>query len=354
MDKHIKAAIKEMIGSSADGVGVAQAEAGGNIEVAFGYNAGLVSKIRAVHGATFADGMWSVPEESAAQLVDVVADMRDFVRNNGVQSKTMENGDVHVTVDYSKEATEAMRKVDRAGFDKDAGAWVVPAASKSLADPLPEFTVSLDKTVNALRGMAIEAVQDMDNIKDLAAATAQSLGMKPGIHFPEKDHSYTGSIVNVNGGYAAQKTNEKDGTVFIAIHKLSDLGKAVFKGDSLRIDYDDKRQANVRTTEVFQQQQKEREQLTALAGTKMDNANVRNASMQDGVKHVGSVIEVTDHFVLQHGGKNEFKIHSREALNVSGLAENIAKGQSLEIAYKGGKGMVVDRNQQKEREGMAR
>jgi hypothetical protein len=39
---------------------------------------------------------------------------------------------------------------------------------------------------------------------------------------------------------------------------------------------------------------------------------------------------------------------------VSGLAENIAKGQSLEIAYKGGKGMVVDRNQQKEREGMAR
>lgn len=348
MSKKTAAAIAAML---AGGDGVTVAKNGANYEIGFGFSASMVSKMKTVDGAKFEQGMWAVPESSADQLVDAVADMRDFVRSNGVQVKTMENGGVKVLFDYNKEMTQVLGKVDGAKFDKEAYAWTVPANSKSLADPLPKFAVSLDKAVNTMRGIAIESAKELDNIKELAAATAQSRGMKPGIHFPDKDHSYTGQIVNVNGGYAAQLsgTNEKDGVAFLTIHKLSDLGKAVFKGDNMRIDYDENRHANVRTTEVFQQQQKEREQLTNLAAQKMDNANVRHASTKDDAKHLGSVVEVTDHFVLQHCGKNDFKIHNREALNVA----SIVKNQNLEIAYKGGKGMVADRNQEKQREGLA-
>lgn len=343
MSKASKAGVEKMM---AGGDGVTVGHEGANLQVAFGFSNNLVNKIKSVEGAVFDKdgGVWNVPASSANKLVEVVDDMRDFVRNNGVQVKQGENG-VDVLFDYNKEMTQVIGAVAGAKFDSAARVWNVPADSKALVVAEGQSLSYLDWSINKMRGMAIEAANDRVSIMDMAAASAEKMGVTPAIFFPDKDHSYTGEILNVNGSYAAQLSGKDDakGTGFIAIHKLSDLGKDVFKGDDLRIDYDKDRHVKVRSVDVFKQQQIERNGLEAVAMGKVDGANVLNASMKDGVKHVGIVIDVTDHFVLQHGGRNEFKIHGRDALG--GAA--IAKDQKLEISYLGGKGKVVDVDLQK-------
>jgi hypothetical protein len=197
-----------------------------------------------------------------------------------------------------------------------------------------------------MRGLIIETAQDFENIKKLAAETAASLGVKPGIHFPDADHSYSGPIVNVNAHFAAQLVDkdEKTGVGFIAIHNISDLGQSVYKGQDMRFDYDEKRQVGVRTVEVFKEQQKERAELSELATQKIDKANVRNASTKEGQKYNGNVLGVTKHFVLQHVGRDTFQIHNLENL----ASKEISQGQRLEITYKNDRGNVVDLDKKKE------
>ena len=89
--------------------------------------------------------------------------------------------------------------------------------------------------------------------------------------------------------------------------------------------------------------QLERAELTNLAHDKMDGAVVAGAYIQDGVAHHGKVLEVKDIYVLQHGGKNTFKLHHK-----SNLSQAVSKGQDLVITYNKGRGAVKDKNLQKE------
>jgi len=351
LSKVVRDAVGVMV---AGGDGVTVIHEGANLQVQFGKSNTMVSKIKSIDDAVFDEQneVWNVPETSAEKLCDVVADMRDFVHNNNVQVKDSPLGK-QVFFDYSKELAKVIGEVDLAKYDTVERVWNIPANSKALLVKEGEPTSWLDAAVSKMRGIVIEQSADMQNIMELATASASSRGVKPGIHFPVGDHSYTGPILNVNGNFAAQLsgTDEKNGVGFITIHKLANLGKPVFKGDDLRIDYDDKRKvSHVRSTAIFQQQQKEREALTSLAGGLVDGASVWNASKKDGAKHIGTAIEVTDHFVLQHGGRNYFKIHGRDALDNT----EISKGKKLEISYKNSRGTVVDLDKQRTAAGVGR
>lgn len=342
MSKVTKAVIAAMF---AGGDGVTVGQEGANLQVAFSFSNNLVNKIKTVPDAKFDKdaGVWNVPEASVDKLIEAVADMRDFVRNNGVQVKDVEGGGKQVLFDYNKQMTQVIGAVNGAEFDGQVRVWNVPAGSKALVVPEGQSTSYLDMAVNKMRGIGIDFVKDRDSIIDLAAATPKLQGSKIAPCYPAAGQSYSGEMVSVNGNFAAQLTNIKDGSAFVVIHSLSDIGD-VFKGQDFRVDYDANRHADVRSADLFKKQQTERESLTATAAGLVDGANTINASIKDGGKYSGVVMDMTDNMVLLSGGRKEFTVHRRD---VMGGAE-LRKGQNLEVSYKGGKSMAVDTDRKKE------
>lgn len=344
-----KAAIGKMM-AGGDGVHVFQE--GADYGVAFAFSGVMRAKIKAVPGAEFRKddaGCWVVPGKSVDKLIEAAADMRDFVHNGGVQVKDVADGKL-VLFDFEKALAQEIGPVAGASYDKEAGAWHVPASSKALVAE-PGKVSFFDLTINKMRGLVIEIAQAHENIKELAAASAQARDCAPGIHYPELDKSYTGPIVNANGYYAAQLTgiDDKANVAFLTIHKQADLGHEVLKGDDLRIDYGGDRSVKVRTTEVFQQQQQDREKLTALAASKMDGASVWNASAKDDKAYSGKVVDATNHFVLQHAGRAQFVLHDR-----SKLKGEFAPGEPMDVKYKNGVGHVAAKDKGHELAGAER
>jgi len=327
--------------------GVAVVQDKGNYEVGFSFSNQLVSKMKAVEGANYdrEAGCWIVPEASAAQLGDVVADMRDFVANNGVQVKDIDGGGKQVLFDYDKRLTQVIGAVNGAEFDGVTRAWNVPANSKALGEK-DGGTSYFDLAINKMRGMAIEAAKDREGIKDLAAEAAATLGAEPGIYYPEPEQTYKGEIAKVNGSCAVQvtevKDTEKGKVAFMVIHDLDKLGD-VFKGDKLYIAYDGKMHADVRTVDLVQQQQADRVKLEATAKNLVDGADVKNASAKGNSKYSGEVKKVADSMILLSGGRNAFTMHRRDLL----AGADIKEGMKLDVSYKDGKGYAVDAEKQK-------
>lgn len=357
MSKASKSQSQAMLGST-DGVTVIEEE--GKYHVAFVYTDRLLGKIGALKngdvGAVFDkdNKVWGVPLELGGELAAVVADMRDFVKNRGVQVKDRADGGKNVIFDFNPELNKIIGPIDGAAYDKEANAWKVPMNSKALVLEGTQVTNFLDLSIEKMRNYNMEVTNARDNIMKLAGESAVARGMTPGIHYPEKAHSYTGQILNANAHFAAQLTGKDDatGVAFIAIHNMADLGKTLFKGDAVRIDYDENKQvSNVRTSEVYEEQQKERAVLTLLAANKIDGANIRNASTKDTSKYNGEVVDVKNHFMLQHVGRAEFVIHPLGKLN----EQSIQKGDQLAISYKNGIGAVTDLSKKKEAaQGMGR
>jgi hypothetical protein len=321
-----------LVGSQ-DGVTVVQE--GKGFAVGFEFGQKHYERIKAVPGAEFdkENQYWAVPLSSAEALTATVEDMRDFNRNNGVQVKDVPGGKA-VYFDFEKTLNQEIGPVQGAEYKSDLGAWFVPSDSKAMTGKDGK-TPFFDLAINKMRGLNIEIGKARENIMELAAASAKGRDLKPGIHFPERDHSYTGPIINANGHFAAQLSGIDDdkGVGFITIHKQADLGQAVLKGDDLRIDYDEQGKTKVRTTEVFHAQKAERESLTALAMARMDDAKVLNASTKDGQAYSGNVVEVGEHFVLQHAGRNSFALHDKTKLQM-----DVKPGEKLDVTYRNGQG----------------
>lgn len=310
---------------------------GKDFEVGFAFSNTLVNRLKAVPEAVFneADNVWRVPVASAKELIAAVADMRDFNRQGGVQVTDIPAGKL-VAFDYDKNLARLIGPLDGAEFSRKDGCWIVPTSSKALLGKdgqAPYF----DKVINDMRGIVLETRQDYEAILEGAAHEAAKLKLKPGIHHPKADHSYTGRIVQANGYWAAQLSgiDDRKGVAFITLHKQAELGQDVFKGDELRIDYGQQREVRVRTTEVFRQQQAEREKFSAVAADKIVGGVVFNASAKDGQSYSGRIIEVGAHFVLQHTGREKFAIHDLERLKGP-----IKVGTSVDVKYKDGKGVV--------------
>ncbi|CAG0973448.1 hypothetical protein RHDC4_01422 [Rhodocyclaceae bacterium] len=336
--------------AGADGVTVFQE--GKDFGVGFTFSNTMVGKMKGVPGAEFdrEGGHWRVPASSVEALMGAVEDMRDFSRNGGVQVKDLAGGAKLVIFDYNKAVSQIIGPVAGAEFKKDVGGWVVPGDSKALVAEQGQSSY-FDLAINKMRGMVTEISQAHESIKNLAAEHAKGKNLKPGIHYPETDQSYTGPIINANGHYAAQLTGIEDqkGVMFLTIHEQAALGKEVLKGDDLRIDYRPDRSVQVRTTEVFRQQQAERQKLEQVAAEKMDGAKVFNASTKDNKHYVGDVVEMTDHFVLQKSNRDGFTIHDR-----SKLKGNVVKGENLDVKYENGVGKVHEKAKGKELAGAER
>lgn len=319
----------------AGGDGVHVFQEGKDFGVGFAFSNVMRLKMKTVPSAEFdkENDHWKVPAASAGQLCEAIGDMREFVRNNGVQIKDVAAGKL-VIFDFDKSLNQVIGPVAGAKFSLEAGGWLVPTDSKGLVGKDGQISY-FDKAVNEMRGLVIEIEKAKTGIVDLAAASAKERGVTPGIFYPQKDHSYTGPILNANAHFAAQLSGIDDNTAFIAIHRQSDLGHEVLKGDDLRVDYAVDNSVKVRTTEVFRQQQQDRDTLTKLAESKMDGAKVFNASAKDGKDYSGKVVAVTDHFVLQHTGRDGFALHDR-----SKLKGEFARDEPMDVKYKNGVGMV--------------
>lgn len=347
--------IKALDGSTNDGIIVAKEDK--SYQVVFSFSNTLVKKMGQVAGAKFdkENALWNVPGTSAAQLADVIEDMRDFNRNNGVQVKDVEGGKL-VLFDYNKDLNQVIGAVNKAEFVKeDVYAWKVPADSKALVVPEGQTTSYLDAAVNTMRGMAGKQVANLDEIKNMAAEVAASHGNKPGIKFAEQGKSYSGKIEKVNGNYAVQAENTKDGVEYMVIHDLAVIGD-VFQGDDVRINYADKTHENdtsfhadMRTAELVKQQESDREKVKAVAEGLVSGAKVWNAAEKDG-KYLGTVKDVTNTIVLVSDGREKFSMHRRDLMS----GANIVKGMNAEITYKNGKSTVVDKELQKASQSVGR
>lgn len=84
---------------------------------------------------------------------------------------------------------------------------------------------------------------------------------------------------------------------------------------------------------------KELSVMQSIAEGKIDGATVSNAFTKDGQAHYGSAVAVGDRFVLQAGGRGNFKLH-----HVSALDPKPAVGTNLAITYNKGVGAVVDQD----------
>jgi len=326
---------------------------------------------------------------------------------------------------YDRELVNKINKVPDAKFDKETQAWVVPKSSEE----------ALDKTLESMHFDVKAIEKDRDSIMELAKASAsdrmKDYGTEAGISaqisdFHKEGGNHSGEILNVNGRYAAQLTGfgKDNGAAFISIHRVADLSEAVYKGDDVRIKYNnngigevfDRRQVKsadeiakdfdaalgnnldgIKVMEVgdkyqvsfdynpdiqhrlqriadvefnknagawevplthkefviravsdmrkeFNSDISERSSLAAVAEQKLDGAKVRDAFTKDGLAHYGNVIDVSERYVLQHGGQNEFKLHRKSSLD-----QSVTEGQNLKITYEKGRGAVQDRKQEKDK-----
>ena len=344
------AATKAQINATmAGGDGVHVFLDGKDFGVGFAFSNVMRQKIKQVPGAEYdnENGHWKVPSTSAKELCETVGDMREFVRCNGVQVKDVDAGKV-VIFDFDKALNQVIGPVAGAKYDQSQGGWFVPADSKALIAKDGQVSY-FEKAINEMRGLVVAIEKDRASIQNLAVSAANDRMVTPGIFYPKKDHSYTGPILCANGHYAAQLTGIENDTAFIALHRQIDLGQAVMKGDDLRIDYGVDNAVKVRTTEVFRQQQTERDNLTKLAEGKIDGAKVFNASAKDGKGYSGKVVEVTEHFVLQHIGREGFAIHERAKLR-----GEVAKEATMDVKYNKGVGMVNEKAKGREMAGTER
>ncbi|ACT52113.1 KfrB domain-containing protein [Methylovorus glucosotrophus] len=344
---------------------------------------------------------------------------------SGIDVLTTDNSFL-VSFPYDRDLVNKINKVPGAQFNKDEQAWEIP---KSSADDLDKVVDSMHFELKALE-------QDRESIMKLAKISAiermKDYGTEPGITAKISDYhkaggNHSGEIINVNGRFAAQLTGfgNENGAAFVSIHRLANLNEPVYKGDDVRISYNnngigtvydrsqvksaedltrdfdatldqdisgvmvglsgDKYQIKFDFNPDMQQRLQrvagaefsksaggvwevpvdvksfvvravadmrkefaadslERNELAALAEQKLDGAKVRDAFTKDGLAHYGKIIAVSERYILQHGGQNEFKLHRK-----SSLGQTVSENQNLKITYDKGRGSVEDRKQEKEK-----
>lgn len=162
-------------------------------------------------------------------------------QHDGVSVRKTESGELAVAFAFERQLVAMMSNVPGATFDKGASAYLVPAASIG----------ALEKVVPKMRKEARETSNDLEAITALAAASGHkaqeengvAAGVEPKVStFRGAGKFYAGEIVNANARFAAQMTGfgKNDGAAFVTVHRLSDLDRPLLKGDSVKIQYDDR------------------------------------------------------------------------------------------------------------------
>lgn len=153
------------------------------------------------------------------------------------------DGNYVIGFKYNPVMVDAIRKVEGAKFDRDVGGWVVPVGDASTL-------LALKSVVESLRKEFVLAQMARADIDKLATDAAVLLQKENGSKETAKPRlsdymtvpdGHTGTIVAINGRYAAQLTGfgKDDGAAFVSIHTLSELTEQVFKGDRVHVDYNE-------------------------------------------------------------------------------------------------------------------
>lgn len=177
---------------------------------------------------------------------------------------------------YNPALVAQMHKIDGAQFDRNADAWKVPVSQYD----------ALGDAVARMRSEFLLDIASRGDIERLAGAVAVERQQAAGIEsapparlsdFHQVGEPQRGEIISVNDRYAAQLTGfgRRDGIAFVTLHRLSELGDQVFKGDKVSITYGEKGRA------VVSQMQTLEEKLDASLGRSVDGVTV----VQDGDKY---------------------------------------------------------------------
>lgn len=197
-----------------------------------------------------------------------------MAEQKSVEVRSSETGFI-VEFPYDRDLVNKINKVPGASFDKEAQAWSIPKSSEA----------ELDKVVDSMHFEFKAIERDREAITELAKASAsdrmKDYGTEAGIAAQLSDYhkaggNHSGEILNVNGRFAAQLTGfgKENGAAFVSIHRISDLSEPVYKGDDVRIKYN-----NNGIGEVFDRRQvKSAEDLAkdfdATLGNSMDGVLV--------------------------------------------------------------------------------
>lgn len=326
-----------------------------------------------------------------------------------------------VSFPYNPALVREMHGIEGTKFDKEAEVWTVPL------DQYDALATALDRMRKEMGRAEVDKADILERAEDTAVRRMQDRGVKfgPGVKpqigdFKNFERGTTGEVINVNARYAAQLTGfgDENGAAFVTIHRLSDLDRNVFKGDTVAIQYDkatgkatveergksasikmDESMGQlvdgVRVVEVegkyhvsfdynpaLQQRIKrvdgaefskeahvweigsdkkefvaraindmrkevvadraDREQIEAVANTKIDGAKVKDAYTKDGQSYSGTVLAKNARYVLQHTGKEYTTAHRMSELN-----DEPDVGQSVKVAYEKGRGAVTTKERQK-------
>jgi len=357
---------KELLGSNS---GVAVVQDGEKFQVAFAIDRELVRRVKEVTGAAFDkdQGVWTVPVSEQETLTKSIEGMRfesiaidrdrAAIENLAYDSAVILMGahgaeqgvEAKIAPAFTKEPSvgEIINVNGRfaaqlTGFGKENGAAFI--SIHRVAD-LKEPVMKGDKVRIAYGEHGLADVSDRSHVK-----TMDELRKEFNANIGKEFHGVTVTTAEnnhdlmVSFGYnpemkerlqrIADVTFEKSANAFVVPgHLVDNLVRAV----------SDMRREFVADTQ-------ERAQLISLAETKMDGAHVSNAFTKDGLGHYGKVVDVSERYVLQHGGKNEFKLHRRDALD----HKDVQKDQSLKITYDKGRGKVEDRNKEREKDSLGR
>jgi len=83
----------------------------------------------------------------------------------------------------------------------------------------------------------------------------------------------------------------------------------------------------------------ESEQLADIAQALVPGAIPKPTQTGNGIRTFGLIVGITENFVVQQTGRNDFKTHHKNNLP----EQKIEIGKNVEIVYKEGKGIVKNR-----------
>lgn len=151
---------------------------------------------------------------------------------------TLDKSRYSVHAPYNPRIASLLRAVTGASFNREAGAWNVPLEQyDALSAALPAARAENVEDSRARLGIAERAKGVLQAMTDAPIAIGE---------FHPRDVTLYGTIVSVNGRYAAQHTGSDDrGQARVVIHRLDDLQEPVFNGERVGITYGGRGRANV-------------------------------------------------------------------------------------------------------------
>jgi hypothetical protein len=343
--------------------GVAVAAVGEGFDVAFDYDRELVRRMQEVEGAKFntTEGVWNVPLASEEALLKAVTGMRyenEAISHDKAQmmilaSKTAverqtQNGAAELVdpkvSDYIKAGTSYSGEIinvngrfaaQLTGFGKENGAaFVVIHRLANLRDPVFKG----DNARIKYNDKGLGEVGDRNKEKsadEISREFDETLGQRiDGVTVAATNGKF---IVSFPFNQTMRQRLERvDKVEFKSEDK-------VFEVPAVNREYLVRAVSDMRNE--FVADQKERAVLTQQAALKVDGPSVRDAFTKDDFSHSGQVMSVSDRYVLQHGGKDDFKLHRRDSLDLTP-----AVGENVKISYNKGRGTVDSKSQEQSKE----